>query len=147
MVEGAVGSVVEGAVGSAVKGAVGGVAGGAACVGVAVATCCHHRCTWRHFCGKQVLVSLGFDAVDFEVLCWMSGWALSGHRGQGGKGVAVGGMMAVGLRTVKLRVEEIARVRARVAMRASVVRGFWRRGATSVGRARHGPGIVLWWLG
>lgn len=39
------------------------------CRGLAVAPCCHHRCSWRHFCGKEILREWGLDRGDFEVRC------------------------------------------------------------------------------
>ncbi|BDA42263.1 tRNA:m(4)X modification enzyme TRM13 homolog [Coccomyxa sp. Obi] len=47
--------------------------------GCAVATCCHHRCTWRHYVGKALFRRLGFSAAEFELISWMTGWALCGH--------------------------------------------------------------------
>ncbi|KAF5843100.1 hypothetical protein DUNSADRAFT_2137 [Dunaliella salina] len=79
--------------------------------GLAIATCCHHRCSWRSYVGKQAfrirssstsnrinLISLlpalcswrsyvgkqafrawGFSPFEFELVCWMTGWALCGH--------------------------------------------------------------------
>lgn len=41
--------------------------------GCAVATCCHHRCTWRHYVGKALFRSLGFSAAEFELISWMTG--------------------------------------------------------------------------
>ncbi|KAK9901520.1 hypothetical protein WJX75_000124 [Coccomyxa subellipsoidea] len=48
-------------------------------LGFAVATCCHHRCTWKHYVGKTLFRSLGFSAADFQLISWMTGWALCGH--------------------------------------------------------------------
>ena len=31
-----------------------------ACVGLAVATCCHHRCTWKHYVAQDFFTSCGF---------------------------------------------------------------------------------------
>ena len=63
----------------------GGLRGGTAAttgggmLGLAVATCCHHRCTWRDFVGKRLFLSLGFTPADFEVVCYMCAWANGGH--------------------------------------------------------------------
>ena len=48
-------------------------------LGLALATCCHHRCTWRDFVGKLLFVSLGFTPAEFEVICYMCAWANGGH--------------------------------------------------------------------
>lgn len=44
--------------------------------GLAVATCCHHRCSWRHFVAQEVFTELGFSPQEFEAIVWMTGWAL-----------------------------------------------------------------------
>ena len=41
--------------------------------GLAVATCCHHRCTWQHYVGKPLFTRLGFSPDEFEVMSWMTG--------------------------------------------------------------------------
>lgn len=43
--------------------------------GMAVATCCHHRCSWQHYVGKASFRELGFSPEDFEVMSWMTGLA------------------------------------------------------------------------
>lgn len=49
-------------------------------VGVALASCCHHRCTWQHFVGKDVwLKQCGLSSAEFELVSWMTGWGLCGH--------------------------------------------------------------------
>ncbi|GAB4817542.1 hypothetical protein N2152v2_004588 [Parachlorella kessleri] len=69
---------------------------GAGLQGLAVATCCHHRCSWRHYVGQEVLRGAGFSPEDFELLSWMTGWALCGHEapagcGADGEGTGVSG--------------------------------------------------------
>jgi len=57
--------------------------------GFAVATCCHHRCSWRTFVGKRALAAFGITPWEFEALVWCSSWALCGHTapaGDGGEG-------------------------------------------------------------
>lgn len=49
--------------------------------GVAVATCCHHVCTWQHYVGQDVFRELGFSPEEFEVMSYMCGWATCGHDG------------------------------------------------------------------
>ena len=41
--------------------------------GLAIAVCCHHRCTWRHYVGKPMFERLGFSPEEFEVVSWMTG--------------------------------------------------------------------------
>ena len=41
--------------------------------GFAVATCCHHRCSWKHYVGKPLFQQLGFSPDEFEVISWMTG--------------------------------------------------------------------------
>lgn len=41
--------------------------------GMAVATCCHHRCSWQHYAGKAAFTKMGFSPEDFEVMSWMTG--------------------------------------------------------------------------
>jgi Methyltransferase TRM13 len=41
--------------------------------GIAIATCCHHRCSWSAYTGKQLMSELGFSQRDFELLSWASG--------------------------------------------------------------------------
>jgi tRNA:m4X modification enzyme len=48
-------------------------------LGIAIATCCHHRCEWQNYVGTEVLQDLGFSREDFELISYMTGWALCGH--------------------------------------------------------------------
>ena len=41
--------------------------------GLAIATCCHHRCSWQHYVGKPLFKKLGFSPDEFEVISWMTG--------------------------------------------------------------------------
>ena len=41
--------------------------------GLAIAPCCHHRCCWEHFVGKQAFLLLGFTPQEFEIVSWMTG--------------------------------------------------------------------------
>lgn len=41
--------------------------------GLAVATCCHHRCCWQHFVAQEEMLQLGFSPQEFEVIAWMTG--------------------------------------------------------------------------
>ncbi|GMH33104.1 hypothetical protein BSKO_00938 [Bryopsis sp. KO-2023] len=47
--------------------------------GIAVATCCHHRCGWKSYVGKKLFREAGFSPQEFEMISWMTGWALCGH--------------------------------------------------------------------
>jgi tRNA:m4X modification enzyme len=54
--------------------------------GLAVATCCHHRCSWRHFVAQREVLELGFSPQEFEVIAWLTG----GWPGGPGGGVGPG---------------------------------------------------------
>ena len=41
--------------------------------GFAVATCCHHRCSWQHYVGKPFFRRLEFTPDEFGVMSWMTG--------------------------------------------------------------------------
>lgn len=58
---------------------------GAGVQGFAVATCCHHRCSWQHYVGKPLFQQLGFSPDEFEIISWMTGWALCGHETPAGQ--------------------------------------------------------------
>eukprot|EP00192_Tetraselmis_astigmatica_P013497 CAMPEP_0117652996 /NCGR_PEP_ID=MMETSP0804-20121206/2946_1 /TAXON_ID=1074897 /ORGANISM="Tetraselmis astigmatica, Strain CCMP880" /LENGTH=341 /DNA_ID=CAMNT_0005459123 /DNA_START=126 /DNA_END=1151 /DNA_ORIENTATION=+ len=60
------------------------------CTGLAVATCCHHRCSWKHYIGKSFFEGHGFSPQEFELVSWMTGWALCGHEAPAGHGSAGG---------------------------------------------------------
>ncbi|XP_059503796.1 tRNA:m(4)X modification enzyme TRM13 homolog [Stegostoma tigrinum] len=49
-------------------------------LGVAIALCCHHRCEWRHYVGKEFFFSQGLDAEDFRIFQRMSSWATCGMK-------------------------------------------------------------------
>jgi tRNA:m4X modification enzyme len=55
-------------------------------MGLAVATCCHHRCCWEHYVGQDVLAEMGFTPEEFELMSYMAGWALCGHGAPGEDG-------------------------------------------------------------
>ena len=59
-------------------GAVQRVPAGGGVRGLAVATCCHHRCSWQHFVAKQEMAELGFSPLEFEDIAWLTG----GREGQ-----------------------------------------------------------------
>uniref|UniRef100_W5LF98 tRNA:m(4)X modification enzyme TRM13 n=1 Tax=Astyanax mexicanus TaxID=7994 RepID=W5LF98_ASTMX len=55
--------------------------------GVAIAVCCHHRCDWRHYVGKQFFRERGLGVREFDAFQRMSSWATCGMSrvGQGHK--------------------------------------------------------------
>uniref|UniRef100_A0A803J464 tRNA:m(4)X modification enzyme TRM13 n=1 Tax=Xenopus tropicalis TaxID=8364 RepID=A0A803J464_XENTR len=51
------------------------------CVGgIAIALCCHHRCDWHHYVGREFFQSLGLDQREFSLFQRMSSWATCGMR-------------------------------------------------------------------
>ncbi|XP_076976244.1 tRNA:m(4)X modification enzyme TRM13 homolog isoform X1 [Tamandua tetradactyla] len=48
--------------------------------GIVIALCCHHRCEWRHYVGKEYFRGLGLGAVEFHYFQRMSSWATCGMR-------------------------------------------------------------------
>lgn len=47
-------------------------------LGLAVALCCHHRCDWRHYVGKDFFRGRGLGAAEFSAFQRMSSWATCG---------------------------------------------------------------------
>lgn len=43
-----------------------------------IALCCHHRCTWNTFTGKDFFIENGIDVRDFRIITKMAGWATCG---------------------------------------------------------------------
>jgi len=43
-----------------------------------LAPCCHHRCDWRTFTGRNTLSDLGLSESDFNALTSMTSWATCG---------------------------------------------------------------------
>ncbi|XP_028009769.2 tRNA:m(4)X modification enzyme TRM13 homolog isoform X4 [Eptesicus fuscus] len=48
--------------------------------GIVVALCCHHRCDWRHYVGKDYFRAQGLGAQEFHYFQRMSSWATCGMR-------------------------------------------------------------------
>ncbi|KAM6219235.1 tRNA:m(4)X modification enzyme TRM13 homolog [Rhynchocyon petersi] len=48
--------------------------------GIVIALCCHHRCDWRHYVGKEYFRALGLGAIEFHYFQRMSSWATCGMR-------------------------------------------------------------------
>ncbi len=48
--------------------------------GILIALCCHHRCNWASFVGRDHFARMGFTSADFHLICHMSSWAVCGQR-------------------------------------------------------------------
>ncbi|XP_066503857.1 tRNA:m(4)X modification enzyme TRM13 homolog [Hoplias malabaricus] len=46
--------------------------------GVTIALCCHHRCEWRHYVGKDFFKERGLGPREFSAFQRMSSWATCG---------------------------------------------------------------------
>ena len=46
--------------------------------GLIIAFCCHHRCEYSSYVGKEYLQSCGFTADEFPILCSIASWATCG---------------------------------------------------------------------
>ncbi|XP_059625520.1 uncharacterized protein LOC132268733 isoform X2 [Cornus florida] len=44
--------------------------------GMAIATCCHHLCQWKHYINKIYLSNLGITKEDFHAITWFTSWAV-----------------------------------------------------------------------
>ncbi|KAK8973253.1 hypothetical protein V6N11_013239 [Hibiscus sabdariffa] len=44
--------------------------------GLAIATCCHHLCQWKHYINKKYLTSLGISKEEFHAITWFTSWAV-----------------------------------------------------------------------
>ncbi|CAI9104862.1 OLC1v1003645C1 [Oldenlandia corymbosa var. corymbosa] len=44
--------------------------------GLAVATCCHHLCQWKHYINKSFMSNLGVTKDDFHAMTWFTSWAV-----------------------------------------------------------------------
>ena len=42
--------------------------------------CCHHRCSWKSYVGKQFFLQNGLNKRDFEVMCRISAWYTCGDK-------------------------------------------------------------------
>ncbi|OWF35563.1 tRNA:m(4)X modification enzyme TRM13-like [Mizuhopecten yessoensis] len=49
--------------------------------GMAIALCCHHRCTWETYVGKDFMKTCSFSARDFMLMCKLSSWAAATWKG------------------------------------------------------------------
>ncbi|KAG9144362.1 hypothetical protein Leryth_024502 [Lithospermum erythrorhizon] len=44
--------------------------------GLALATCCHHLCQWKHYINKKYMLNLGISKEEFNALSWFTSWAV-----------------------------------------------------------------------
>ncbi|KAK4781926.1 hypothetical protein SAY86_016028 [Trapa natans] len=49
--------------------------------GLAIATCCHHLCQWKHYINKRYLRNLGIGMEEFHALTWFTSWAVDADHG------------------------------------------------------------------
>lgn len=50
--------------------------------GLIIAFCCHHKCEYSSYVGKEYLRECGFTADEFPILCKLVSWAICGSRSQ-----------------------------------------------------------------
>ena len=96
-------------------------------MGLAVATCCHHRCTWRDFVGKRLVLSLGFSPAEFEIISYMCAWASGGHSAAPGGAAAPSSDSETSERSSGVRSQRasaVSRPDATPSGAAAVSRGF-----------------------
>ncbi|XP_054690485.1 tRNA:m(4)X modification enzyme TRM13 homolog [Grus americana] len=48
--------------------------------GIVIALCCHHKCDWTHYVGKDFFKSVGLGLVEFNYFQRMSSWATCGMQ-------------------------------------------------------------------
>lgn len=48
--------------------------------GLVVAFCCHHKCEYSSYVGREYLQQCGFTADEFPILCSIVSWATCGSR-------------------------------------------------------------------
>uniref|UniRef100_A0A672UDH8 tRNA:m(4)X modification enzyme TRM13 n=2 Tax=Strigops habroptila TaxID=2489341 RepID=A0A672UDH8_STRHB len=56
--------------------------------GIVIALCCHHKCDWTHYVGREFFKSVGLGPVEFHYFQRMSSWATCGMRETTTKGSA-----------------------------------------------------------
>ncbi|KAL3531561.1 hypothetical protein ACH5RR_010883 [Cinchona calisaya] len=49
--------------------------------GLAIATCCHHLCQWKHYINKKYMSNLGLTKEDFHAVTWFTSWAVDADHG------------------------------------------------------------------
>lgn len=50
-------------------------------IGLAIATCCHHLCQWKHYINKPYMLDLGITKDDFNAMTWLTSWAVDADHG------------------------------------------------------------------
>ncbi|RMC08447.1 hypothetical protein DUI87_14691 [Hirundo rustica rustica] len=48
--------------------------------GIVIALCCHHKCDWTHYVGRDFFKSVGLGPVEFHYFQRMSSWATCGMQ-------------------------------------------------------------------
>ncbi|NXV80951.1 TRM13 enzyme, partial [Atlantisia rogersi] len=48
--------------------------------GIVIALCCHHKCDWTHYVGREFFKSVGLGPVEFNYFQRMSSWATCGMK-------------------------------------------------------------------
>ncbi|NXL05519.1 TRM13 enzyme, partial [Mesembrinibis cayennensis] len=48
--------------------------------GIVIALCCHHKCDWTHYVGREFFKSVGLGPAEFHYFQRMSSWATCGMR-------------------------------------------------------------------
>ncbi|KAM4721356.1 tRNA:m(4)X modification enzyme TRM13 homolog [Rhinophrynus dorsalis] len=48
--------------------------------GIVIALCCHHRCDWHHYVGRDYFQAMGLGQREFNLFQRMSSWATCGAR-------------------------------------------------------------------
>ncbi|KAM7161749.1 tRNA:m(4)X modification enzyme TRM13 homolog isoform 1-T1 [Macrochelys suwanniensis] len=48
--------------------------------GIVIALCCHHRCQWKHYVGREFFITVGLGPVEFNYFQRMTSWATCGMR-------------------------------------------------------------------
>ncbi|CAK7348513.1 unnamed protein product [Dovyalis caffra] len=44
--------------------------------GLAIATCCHHLCQWKHYTNRKFMSNLGITKEQFHAMTWFTSWAV-----------------------------------------------------------------------
>ena len=47
-------------------------------IGLIIAFCCHHKCEYKSYVGKDFLKQCGFIPSEFTILCSIASWATCG---------------------------------------------------------------------
>lgn len=48
--------------------------------GLAIATCCHHLCQWKHYTNKKFFLDLGMTKGEFHAITWFTSWAVDANH-------------------------------------------------------------------